>query len=608
MQFNLPDSLKGKRIALAPYNELTICLSETLVSENCNVVGFFDSYKQGEHIVSAGSESGFDKVLVISPRYWREIVKGFESDRVMLYLAAPDTFVSLSDYQAEMAKSQQYDVLLLGFNRSQCTDLSLVSRELLELGLTSAIVDPGLGPMADVSEGIRQNKDIPVIHKDALLHTDYTAILASIDWDEGYGKQFIQEAREQGKLTIGIVDGIEDFSDTDYGYDRQAYQRVEYVLTMGEDDQACLSNKIEKATVVGLPKLHAMFKEEPVFPEQDIALINVNFTYDSFEECRESWVAMVVQACRELDLAFTVSQHPADNGDLTGLPVTNLSVYESVRRATLVISRFSTVVLEALVLGKPVVYFNPHGEKVPIYQGGHTPLYQSENVSELKRAIVKALAEKLTARHNATTFLDRKCNVLGPVPPAKLAAYRIDNLINLRDNLEFHKWEDAALPPRYVQNKTAVLPPLSAETISFCQRALLKKISVGETDDPRIVSAIYASFNTQEAGTYSDGFMTQEINGDTIGIGILELERCASLDSMMARVTATCSAACFVFVDRSRKYEIDHPAQLGPPTDMSLRREWSADELSRLLSESFSSVEIEMLTTPFSLARCFQKG
>lgn len=441
--------LKNKIVYLAPYNNLTVSNQEKLIRQGVIVKGFFDLNKRGKNIHNYDEELPFDYVLVESPNYWKQIVNNFPSQKVLLCNKFGRAFVLLDEYQEAISKKQYFDVLFLPFNRSNVIDLAMISRELSNFGLTSALIDSGDSYESNVALGLEENNDIVTVSRDALSSITHQALVASIDWEPSFGRHFIENERQQGKLTIGIVDGIEDFDDTDYEYKRAAYQTVEYVLTMGKDDQLSLTNKLEKTSVVGLPKLYPLSKEIPIFPKNDLVVINVNFTYGTFENAREQWLNDVVSACQILNLDYVISHHHADEGDLNSYNVSSDSAYDTLRKGSILISRFSTLILESLVLGKPVVYFNPHGEKVSIYKNTLGAFSVANTVNQLASMIASELNQKENTRERAKTFLDNKCNFSSSVAPAKLAAYRINNLIE-EDQINFSNQTRYRISPHYV--------------------------------------------------------------------------------------------------------------------------------------------------------------
>jgi hypothetical protein len=277
--------------------------------------------------------------------------------------------------------------------------------------------------------GLRENSDIErVLYKHVGL-LEYKAVVCAIDWESKYARPLIKKAKEKGIVTIGMVDGIEDFEDSDYNVDRTAYQIVEYVLAVGRNDLKFLQNKLNKCFVIGLPKMYHLYNELLTIPSKDRVMINLNFTYGTFVEERDRWLGEILEACKRVGIEYIISQHHADHGDLTGLHVSKDDVYETMRQSTIVISRFSTVLSEALALGKRVIYHNPHGETVKLYKEPMDAYSMSNDVNSLIEALEYERSFQGDQRKRAANFLDEQFNIKALTPPAKLATEHIIRLI-----------------------------------------------------------------------------------------------------------------------------------------------------------------------------------
>ncbi len=80
------------------------------------------------------------------------------------------------------------------------------------------------------------------------------------------------------------------------------------------------------------------------------------------------WVDTVLAAIKELDYPTVFSLHPAEKSRPTGAVISDLPMRHLLMRATVLISRFSTVPFEAMARGVPFVYHNPHNEAVPTFK------------------------------------------------------------------------------------------------------------------------------------------------------------------------------------------------------------------------------------------------
>jgi FkbM family methyltransferase len=99
-----------------------------------------------------------------------------------------------------------------------------------------------------------------------------------------------------------------------------------------------------------------------------------------------------------------------DNGDLTGLPVSVSSQQQLINRCSVFVSRFATGIIEALASGKPVVYFNPHGERATKFSeplGAFEIARSSTELADALRRVEADIAAGVDFRTRAARFLQR---------------------------------------------------------------------------------------------------------------------------------------------------------------------------------------------------------
>jgi hypothetical protein len=608
-----------KKIFLAPMNNLTIRFQERLIDRGIKINGFFDLCKSGPNVFSYDSDVQVDFVLVNSPNYWQEIASNFPSHKVFLYQRFKDDFISLAEYLQLIKKNLSYDVLFLPFNRSNVIDLSMVSRELSKLGLSSALIDISGDKDSNVALGLRENNDVATVSRDSLENVKRSALVASIDWEKSFGRPLIEKDRQRGIVTVGIVDGIEDFEDADYAVKRNAYKTVEYVLTMGKDDQTHLQDKIEKTNVIGLPKLFLLYREPVSFPLKDLIVINVNFTYGSHEDKRDDWLEQVIQACKQLAIDYTISQHHADTGNMDKQSLSSFNAYDSLRRGSLLISRFSTLVLESLALGKPVVYFNPHGEKVGLYKEPLGAFSVANNVAELVKMISSELLKKHDVRERSRMFLDNKCSVSHTVPPAKLAAYRIKNLLEERGFIDFYPSKTYQMQDSYVARceyhhyddstcedewqLEVYLHALGLMTINNFSKVadfgcgsgykLMKYLAnyhpIGY-ELPANVEILRTKY-PQADWRVSDFSLVDDINVEVLICSDV-IEHLIDPDMLIEYFLRQSFKYLIISTpDRDLCYDEDDPCRMGPPRNVAHQREWNFAEFARYISQSFDVID-----------------
>lgn len=166
-----------------------------------------------------------------------------------------------------------------------------------------------------------------------------------------------------GQRSVSMIEGINDFRRVDFDSPRYLpYRRCDTVFLAGQDDAQYFEDRT--TYVIGLPVIERLAQKQPVFPAKHLAVLNVNFTYGALEDRRDAFVSAAKMSFEQVGWDWVITKHPMDKGELGGLPVSKQTQYELIDQGTVFVSRFATGILEALSSGKPVIYFNPHGEQV----------------------------------------------------------------------------------------------------------------------------------------------------------------------------------------------------------------------------------------------------
>jgi GT2 family glycosyltransferase len=226
------------------------------------------------------------------------------------------------------------------------------------------------------------------------------------DWG-GVVHQTVMQANRIGIPTVAIVEGVQDFEDTHVGHIgvgriRRPYRTAKYVLATGDYDRKFLLP--ETSVVVGMPRVEPLLAESPAFPEHPLVAINCNFTYGLYTEQRREWIDSAVSACAQAGMDYVITQHHADDMDLTGYRVIREPLHDVLRKCTVVASRFSTVLLEAMALGIPTVYHNPHGERMDTFREPLGAYRVTRNSVELAAALREAVTWAPNYRERCRAF------------------------------------------------------------------------------------------------------------------------------------------------------------------------------------------------------------
>lgn len=237
------------------------------------------------------------------------------------------------------------------------------------------------------------------------------SIVCMNDWDSVV-KPVVKHANSCGVPTVGIVEGVQDFLDMDTGRKRNPYREVTNVFLPGAFDRKYFQNSGQTLWVTGVQRLDGLAKYAAARAttkrgSRRKVVANVNFSYGVMTDRRLQWIADVQSACDRVGFELVVSQHPQDDGDLTAYNVSDRPLYDLLVDCDIFVSRFSGAILESLVIGCPVVYYNGHGELVDKF---HDSLgdYRIANDSQ---SLVGALVAAIDDVPVPGPFLKQHCDI-----------------------------------------------------------------------------------------------------------------------------------------------------------------------------------------------------
>lgn len=252
------------------------------------------------------------------------------------------------------------------------------------------------------------------------------------DW--GDNNAYVRYFRNKGIDTIGIVEGVNDFLKLGEGYTSKIspYRTCENVILPGKFDTQFFIDRPGQYFIGGLPKIRQLYNAPVTFPNTPIAVINVNFTYAVLTYYRDLFLKTAIEGCQKAGINYVLTQHPMDNGNLSGYNVSVKNMYDTIREGTLFISRFSGAIIEALAMGKPCVYHNPHNEQILKFQeplGAYSISYDSDSLAlSIKYELEKI--KRQPVHEFANEFLELHANIADPIEPNKKIAQIIVDKIN----------------------------------------------------------------------------------------------------------------------------------------------------------------------------------
>ena len=275
-------------------------------------------------------------------------------------------------------------VILTPQSRYHVDELGPLAEELSLRGVPSSFMVPDKVPATVLTE-LSKYTDI-VLSWDAALpdRCPVAGVVVLNDW--GPTRQLVECADRHGAATFAKVEGVQDFTDVDTGRKRHPYRRARYALAQGPNDAKALADR--DVFVVGSSRLERIWQESPSAPgPADPVLINFNFTYNVLTDQAEAWILSAQGGIEDAGREFLVSLHPAQKHSPVVRNVTPQPIRHEVARAAALVSRFSTVLYEAMARGVPVIYHNPHGERVPDFQDPRGAFLKTTSRIELRDAV-----------------------------------------------------------------------------------------------------------------------------------------------------------------------------------------------------------------------------
>jgi hypothetical protein len=252
------------------------------------------------------------------------------------------------------------------------------------------------------------------------------AVVTMKDW-AGYGEVVIA-AKEEGIPTFAKVEGAQDFDDIDTPYARAAYRSADHILCQGQNDFEALDGSRH---IVGSSRIERLL-HSPVLPiDSDHVVINLNFTYGVLEEARQHWIESAVAACEMLGVPYTVALHPAERRR-PGIPRTSaVPISRLLFRASVLVSRFSTVPFEAMARGIPFVYHNPHGENVSTFAKEAGAFRTTVDTGTLVAALKESRDWRVDYRDRSASFFGRQIDVDPQLSSAERGAATVVRLLGV---------------------------------------------------------------------------------------------------------------------------------------------------------------------------------
>ncbi|MCB2202849.1 glycosyltransferase family 2 protein [bacterium] len=369
--------------------------------------------------------------IVTKLYYLLKRIKGYIKQRLNKFV--PDIEIPKRKYN--------YEVLFVCDADYHLRNAAPIIRKLKKKGYTTGIIDRS-NYLVDGKRKLNKDEkkrfqDIDLIPfntntYDLIDASKLRMILYYNDW--GDNNKYVRHFRNLGIKTVGINEGVNDFLKLGEGFTSKVspYRTCEYVILPGKFDTQFFTDRPDQWFIGGLPKIRELYNETVKFPSTPIAVINVNFTYGVLTYHRNLFLKTAIEGCKKAGIDYIITQHPMDIADLSGYKVSKGSMYDTIRNGTIFISRFSGAIIEALALGKPCVYHNPHNEQILKFQEPLNAFSISYDTDSLASSIKKELnkIKRQPVREYADEFLKLHANISDPIKPNNRTTQILTGLLN----------------------------------------------------------------------------------------------------------------------------------------------------------------------------------
>ncbi len=166
-------------------------------------------------------------------------------------------------------------------------------------------------------------------------------VIVQLDQSPVALKKALAKAQTLGAPRIALMEGSR--------FSKRVFPNIDHVLVWGKSSNQHFR---DRSTIVGSPVIEDMRVHAPASPDSKIAVINYKFTWkESNLDADRNWLKNALNAVRNIGLDPIISVHPAMTENLTDLPISAEPIEVLMSRARILVSRPSTVILQAMNIG-----------------------------------------------------------------------------------------------------------------------------------------------------------------------------------------------------------------------------------------------------------------
>lgn len=251
--------------------------------------------------------------------------------------------------------------------------------------------------------------------------TPRDAICLGNDWGPRRLARALDRLKARGVPLVAVVEGAR------FNQPRH-YKRVDELLCWGPSG---LEIGARKARIVGSP----VIEKAAGLPKADVGrprvLVNYKFS-GTDDDAGFVWGAAAIAAAREIDPDFVLSTHPSSRNVPRDVRTSHEPFHALLSRSTLVITKASTVIYEALAAGVSVLYFPAPGEVLAEFGAADGAFQTAKTPEELLAAARRYGANPLFPEAAAVAFLARHVSMVPGMPANERIASALNGILEAR--------------------------------------------------------------------------------------------------------------------------------------------------------------------------------
>lgn len=305
---------------------------------------------------------------------------------------------------------RKVDLLFIPHEAYHAKTINILKPWLEKLGISFVVADTSALHHGESLRNYLQTTDMPWLSIPRICMGDFAfkGVIVFNDWEGRIAKPAVMTANEVGIPSMGIIEGINDYEDVDTGRKRWPYKTCKNVISSCKFDMKYFDDSKQNIYDGCIPRIFDLKEEarDDVYDKNRPILINSNFSYNVLNDKRQMFLESATGACADLDLPYLITAHPHDNGDFSAFNVTSENMYAAIRHCSIFVSRFGSGILEALAMNRPVIYYNPHNEKVDKFNEPLGAYFIAKSREELTWAIKETYAKLDELKSHWPDFLE----------------------------------------------------------------------------------------------------------------------------------------------------------------------------------------------------------